>query len=428
MKKHLSTIIALILLMILTSVLFVCAEDSVETGTATAPDTQVLAESAAGSEEAAAAEPAAAPEGELSNGDSAPAADIAAASGETGNAEENANSEANAETGDQSLQEGSGDQSGQEGSGDQGEGEGTVDPEPEPAVHVHTWSEWTVTDKATYFKSGKKERVCTDPECGEKETAVIAKKTGKNVWTKDNGKWYYFGSKGKLVKGWNKLKHKSNTAKWYYFNKKGILRKSTSGSTRNKFVKADGYKFYFGSKKRPVGEGFITVNGKFYYTNKKGAVKIGKFKANDGLVYKSAKSGALSTIDYYRHTYRTFVIIDISDQTVKFYRKGTCKLSSDVVTGTRGKHDTPTGVFSVKSKQRGIYLSGPTWNSYVNYWIAFIGSSIGMHDASWRSSAQFSNHSTYINNGSHGCVNMRYGAVKDLYNMVSIGTTVIVTK
>jgi hypothetical protein len=98
------------------------------------------------------------------------------------------------------------------------------------------------------------------------------------------------------------------------------------------------------------------------------------------------------------------------------------------ITGTKGKTPTPTGVFKVRSKLRNINLVGPSWNSHVKYWMAFKGSSYGLHDASWRSSKQFSNHRTYLKNGSHGCINLRPGFAPKLYNAVKKGTTVIVQK
>lgn len=293
-------------------------------------------------------------------------------------------------------------------------------------THVHSWSGWKVKTKATYFRYGTMVRTCS---CGATQTKAIAKLKGRNKWIKDNGKRYYLNKKGKPVTGWQKIKHfKSKTVKWCYFTKKGVYVKCVKKSTRNKWVKADGNKFYFGKKKKPLGKGFHFIGGKLYHMDKYGAVMYGKFKAVDGYKYTAAKNGTISTLAYYKHKYKVLVIIDISSQTLKCYKKGKLKLKTSVVTGHKGVHDTPTGHFSVKSKQRNINLVGSTWCSHVSYWMAFIGSSHGMHDASWRSSSQFSNHSTYKYNGSHGCVNMRYSAAKKLYGLVSVGTPVFVQK
>ena len=295
----------------------------------------------------------------------------------------------------------------------------------EAKPHEHTWSAWTVTVKPNYFKTGTRVRTCTG--CGEKQTQAVARLIAKNKWVKYNGKWYYFGSNGKLYLSWHKMKMRnSKKVKWIYFNRSGAYVKAISKNTRNKWVKAGGYKFFFSKKKKPVGAGFNFIKGKLYHMDKYGAVMFGTFKASDGNTYKANSSGAISGLAYYRYKYKTFVLIDISDQTLWYYKGGSQKLKADVVTGTKGVHNTPTGTFKVRSKQRDIYLNGSTWSSHVDYWMAFIGSSHGMHDATWRSSAQFSNHKTYVRNGSHGCVNMRHSDAKKLYGMISVGTKVIV--
>lgn len=292
--------------------------------------------------------------------------------------------------------------------------------------HTHSYGEWTVTVKPTYFKTGKKVRKCS---CGETQTQTVAKLTAKNKWIKDNNKWYYFGSNGKVYSGWQKMKARgTNTVKWLYFTPTGIYWKSVSINTKNKWVYAGGYKFYFTKYKKPAGPGFNFVNSKLYHMNKLGGVMYGKFKAKDGYTYTTAKDGTINGVPYYRIRYKTFVLVDISDQTIWYYQNGKQKLKSDVVTGTKGRTPTPTGVFKVRSKLRNINLVGPTWNSHVRYWMAFKGSAYGLHDASWRTSKQFSNHKTYLKNGSHGCVNLGPSFAGKLYNSVKRGTVVIIRK
>ena len=290
--------------------------------------------------------------------------------------------------------------------------------------HVHKYR-WTVNTKATYFAAGKKTGVCS---CGRKVTKSIPKLTGKNIWVRDSkGNRYYLNSKGRFLTRWNKvILQGTNTVYWAYFNSKGKYKVSYSADTRNMFMMADGFKFYFDDRCRPVGGGFHFIDDDLYYMNKYGAVKQGTFKASDGYTYRADSQGHIGGIALYRYRYGTFVLVDLSSQSFWYYSNGYRRLAGDVVTGTRNLHDTPTGVYSIRSKLRGIYLTGPTWRSYVNYWMAFIGSSYGLHDASWRTSYQFSDHSTYINNGSHGCVNMRYSDAESLYELVRIGTKVIV--
>ncbi|MBQ7219118.1 MAG: L,D-transpeptidase, partial [Ruminococcus sp.] len=85
--------------------------------------------------------------------------------------------------------------------------------------------------------------------------------------------------------------------------------------------------------------------------------------------------------------------------------------------------DTPKGVYYINNKARNINLVGADYVSFVEYWMAFIGGSYGIHDASWRSSF---GGSIYKGNGSHGCVNTPYEAVKKIYNNVSVGTPVVI--
>ena len=116
-----------------------------------------------------------------------------------------------------------------------------------------------------------------------------------------------------------------------------------------------------------------------------------------------------------------YINISISSQTLNYYEYGELVLSSPVVTGIN--NGTPTGSFRVLNKARSVTLKGADYESFVNYWIAFKGSSYGIHDASWRS--KFGG-TIYKYNGSHGCVNVPYYKVQQLYNMVEIGTPVYI--
>lgn len=116
-----------------------------------------------------------------------------------------------------------------------------------------------------------------------------------------------------------------------------------------------------------------------------------------------------------------YVVVSISQQTLYYYEYGELVLSSPVVTGIN--NGTPTGTFKVLNKSRNVTLKGADYESFVNYWIAFKGSSYGLHDASWRS--RFGG-TIYKYNGSHGCVNMPYYKVQQLYNMIEIGTPVYI--
>ena len=118
----------------------------------------------------------------------------------------------------------------------------------------------------------------------------------------------------------------------------------------------------------------------------------------------------------------TYVEVSISKQHMWLYKDGKCIVSTDVVTGNRYTADTPKGYFDMYSRATDTVLVGDGYASPVDYWMAFCGG-CGIHDASWRS--EFGG-DIYKYNGSHGCVNTPYSAVKKIYNNTAYGTPVIV--
>ena len=109
-----------------------------------------------------------------------------------------------------------------------------------------------------------------------------------------------------------------------------------------------------------------------------------------------------------------------------YYRNGQLYCHTDVVTGNDdGYHNTPKGAFSIWQRQSPTTLYGPGYASYVNYWMAFTYSGVGIHDSSWRSNSEYGGN-TYKGNGSHGCVNTPYSAVKKIYQKAGYGTRVVV--
>lgn len=118
----------------------------------------------------------------------------------------------------------------------------------------------------------------------------------------------------------------------------------------------------------------------------------------------------------------TYIEISISGQYLDYYEMGKLVISSPVVTGAWGV--TPFGSYYVRNKATNVHLLGPEddpYDSFVYYWIAFIGSSYGIHDATWRSSF---GGNIYQYNPSHGCVNVPYDVAEELYYRVEIGTPV----
>lgn len=73
--------------------------------------------------------------------------------------------------------------------------------------------------------------------------------------------------------------------------------------------------------------------------------------------------------------------VDLSEQYARFYDdEGNLVWESDIVSGARGKTDSPTGVYSLNHKQSPTVLIGemtsegtPEYESKVSYWMPFKG-------------------------------------------------------
>lgn len=132
----------------------------------------------------------------------------------------------------------------------------------------------------------------------------------------------------------------------------------------------------------------------------------------------------------------TFVVIDISDQELKLYKDNGIILTTPVVTG---KPSTPTdeGLFKIYDISYSRYLVGPNYRSYVDIMMKYNGGE-GLHDAEyhahdngfnhgWRAIGEFGG-DTYLEDGSHGCVNMMHDEVMKVSEYVGLGTKVLVKK
>lgn len=118
----------------------------------------------------------------------------------------------------------------------------------------------------------------------------------------------------------------------------------------------------------------------------------------------------------------TYIEVDMTQQMMYYYADGELELETPVVTGNlKAGHGTPSRVCSVYLKQTDRVLRGPDYASPVKFWMPVYGN-IGIHDASWRSNF---GGEIYKTNGSHGCINTPYDAMKTLYEEVETGTPVI---
>ncbi|MBG9981627.1 L,D-transpeptidase/peptidoglycan binding protein [Aerococcaceae bacterium DSM 111020] len=124
----------------------------------------------------------------------------------------------------------------------------------------------------------------------------------------------------------------------------------------------------------------------------------------------------------------TYVEVDIDNQTMFYYEDGEMLFETLVVTGQVGT-DTVPGAYSIWDKQSPSSLRGynpRTERDYVQpveYWLPFDDTGQGIHDANWQ--ANFGG-DTYQVSGSLGCINTPPDAMGELFEMVELGTPVIV--
>ena len=118
----------------------------------------------------------------------------------------------------------------------------------------------------------------------------------------------------------------------------------------------------------------------------------------------------------------TYIEVDMTEQILYYYVDSEIVLETPVVTGNmRRGWDTPAVVCSIYGKARNRTLRGANYATFVYYWMPAYGN-IGFHDATWR--REFGG-DIYETDGSHGCINMPKDMAAQLYDMVEIGTPVI---
>lgn len=262
--------------------------------------------------------------------------------------------------------------------------------------------------------------------------------TNKLGWITENGKTRYYDTEDHFVSGMNTIDGKK-----YYFDSNGNLQYGIlrigkayyyayeNGAIRTKkgLFWHEGNRYYAQKGGKLATSKMIKSGKYYYYFGSDAKSKTTRFKYRGTMITPSSKTGAITQKQYNLavygpYPYKRYVLIDISDQTLKYYVSGKVKLRSNVVTGGPGNR-TPLGKFSLRGKYRNVTLRGPDYANFVKYWMPFIGGEYGIHDASWRSSF---GGSIYKRNGSHGCVNMPRSKAAKLYNMVPVGARIIIRK
>jgi len=119
---------------------------------------------------------------------------------------------------------------------------------------------------------------------------------------------------------------------------------------------------------------------------------------------------------------KTYLEVSIAEQHVWYYEDGELKLDTDVVTGKpTSDRSTHMGIYEIYNKSKDAHLE--KWNVDVERWMSVTYDGQGFHDASWRSAF---GGTIYKTNGSHGCINTPRAKMFELYDMVQIGTPVII--
>lgn len=147
--------------------------------------------------------------------------------------------------------------------------------------------------------------------------------------------------------------------------------------------------------------------------------KIGNYKVTYRVTDKSGNNNLIEREVLVRED-DTYIRVSIDNQLIEVFKNNELVISSKIVTGTKKYSDTDKGIFKIYYKSKNVYLKGPGYLSYVNYWMPYNGGE-GLHDATWRT--EFGN-DIYKTNGSHGCVNLPLDIAKEIYEIVKVGTIV----
>jgi len=130
----------------------------------------------------------------------------------------------------------------------------------------------------------------------------------------------------------------------------------------------------------------------------------------------------------------TYAEVDLSQQHMWYVVDGAVVLETDVITGEPiPEKVTPEGVYTILEKALDEVLVGekdastgvPEYETRVDYWMRITWEGVGFHDASWQGAFGGSLNQT-PGIGSHGCVNMPPDKAAALYDMIEVGTPVVI--
>lgn len=206
--------------------------------------------------------------------------------------------------------------------------------------------------------------------------------------------------------------------------------------TWNKNRYATGYDIYYATSKNGTYKKLGTTRNDYFNTvrlsnNKTYYFRIQPYKLNGASKTKivgtySTKSMTVTNKAYGKNIGNTYIEISLKEQHMWFYINGDLYCHTDVVTGNNdGYHNTTKGAHKIFQRKSPAVLVGDNYETPVNFWLGFTHTGIGIHDSTWRPSSDYGGN-TYKGNGSHGCVNTPYNAVKKIYQKARIGNYVVV--
>lgn len=245
---------------------------------------------------------------------------------------------------------------------------------------------------------------------------LTGKKTIKN-------RVYYFRKSGKMVRGWLK-----KNGKKYYHRKNGAR---VFGSR-----KIGKYHYYFKKKSGIMKKGWLKHKGKRYYYDRKGHKRYGVIRVHKKTYYLNERTGArISKSEYYlfkkiwnkSSSTKYLIYVDKGGRWVNVYKgkKKHWKLVKRYRC-TIGKPSTPTpsGTYRVTSK---VYHFGESKGYTCWYASGFIGTTYLMHSVVCYSGTKKASDGRLGAAVSHGCVRMKIGNAKWIYDHVPRGTTVFIS-
>ena len=208
-----------------------------------------------------------------------------------------------------------------------------------------------------------------------------------NDWVKDNGHWYFFddygymvrdtsyyidgkeyffGSDGRLHKGWTKVIYQ-NSVEWIYSDSSGVIKKSS-------WIKDRGKWYYMDSRGVMVHNEVYNIFGKRYFFKSDGVMATNGWATNGYDWFYASSSGSLYTNKWLKlngcwyffdmYGYMARGIAELNGQTYYFNENGVMK------TGWIKELDGDGNAIWMYADQSG-YLFKEGWKKINNIWYYF---------------------------------------------------------